>query len=145
MLGQERTRAAAVSGAASSGDSSTMASIIITAGPREGDFYPLGHRTTVIGRDEAVPIQIVDERVSRKHMQIRYEAEKGYFALDMRSSNGVFINGRRITTETLLAEGDEIQVGDTKLMFTLSDFPDKQSAIAHFKKAGQKHRSTLMQ
>ena len=122
-----------------------MASIIITAGPREGEFYPLGQRTTVIGRDEAVPIQIVDERVSRKHMQVRFDPEKGYLALDMRSSNGVFINGRRIGTETLLSDGDEIQVGDTKLMFTLSDFPDKQSALAHFKKAGQKHRSTLMQ
>ena len=122
-----------------------MASIIITAGPREGDFYPLGHRTTVIGRDEALPIQIVDERVSRKHMQIRYEPDKGYSALDMRSSNGVFINGRRITAETPLADSDEIQVGDTKMMFTMSDFPDKQSAMAHFKKAGQKHRSTLMQ
>jgi pSer/pThr/pTyr-binding forkhead associated (FHA) protein len=122
-----------------------MASIIITAGPREGDFYPLGHRTTVIGRDEAVPIQVVDERVSRRHLQIRYEPEKGYVALDMRSSNGVFINGRRITVETLLADSDEIQVGDTKMMFTVSDFPDKQSAMAHFKKAGQKHRSTLMQ
>lgn len=122
-----------------------MASIIITSGPREGEFYPLGHRTTVIGRDEAVPIQIVDERVSRKHLQIRYEEGRGFIALDMRSANGSFINGRRITGDTLLAEGDEIQIGDTKLMFTLADFPDKQSAIAHFKKAGQKHRSTLMQ
>lgn len=122
-----------------------MASIIIAAGPREGDFYPLGHRTTVIGRDEAVPVQIVDERVSRRHLQIRYEEGRGYIALDMRSANGSFRNGARMSGETLLADGDEIQIGDTKLLFTLSDFPDKQSALAHFKKAGQKHRSTLMQ
>jgi pSer/pThr/pTyr-binding forkhead associated (FHA) protein len=122
-----------------------MASIIIAAGPREGDFYPLGHRTTVIGRDEAVPIQIVDERVSRKHLQIRYQEGSGYVAFDMRSANGSFVNGRRITAETPLTEGDELQIGDTKMHFTLKEFPDKQSALAHFKKAGQKHRSTLMQ
>ncbi len=123
-----------------------MASIIIAAGPQgEGEYYPLGRRTTVIGRDEAVPVQVVDERVSRRHLQIRYEEGKGYIALDMRSANGSFVNGRRITDEVVLAEGDEIQIGDTKLHFTLNDFPDKQSAMAHFKKAGQKYRNTLMQ
>ena len=37
-----------------------MASLIITSGEQEGRFYPLGRRTNVIGRDEALLIQIQD-------------------------------------------------------------------------------------
>ena len=53
-----------------------MASIIILTGDQKGDYYPLGQRTNVIGRDEALPIQILDEHVSRKHMQIRFDKDK---------------------------------------------------------------------
>ncbi len=67
-----------------------MASIIVTSGGAIGNFDPLGHRTNVIGRDEAVPIQIIDEHVSRKHLQIRYDKEKDqYLALDMKSLHGL--------------------------------------------------------
>lgn len=47
-----------------------MASLTVTSGPHEGDYYPLGRRTLVIGRDEGCPAQIVDDQVSRKHAQV---------------------------------------------------------------------------
>ena len=122
-----------------------MASIIVIAGPQEGDYYPLGHRTNVIGRDEAVPIQVIDEHVSRKHMQIRYEkSEELYYALDMKSKHGVFINGRKVNEETVLSDGDRIRIGDTTLLFTLKDFTDRESALSHYKKVGEKQRGTLI-
>src|SRR5437763_65348 len=36
-----------------------MAALIVSAGTNEGRYYPLGQRTTVIGRQETCPIQIV--------------------------------------------------------------------------------------
>jgi pSer/pThr/pTyr-binding forkhead associated (FHA) protein len=83
-----------------------MASIIIVTGSNKGDYYPLGHRTTVIGRDEAVPVQILDSKVSRKHMQIRFNEDKKFSAVDMSSKHGVFINGDKITGETELKDND---------------------------------------
>ncbi len=77
-----------------------MASLIVTSGVNKGDYYPLGQRTTVIGRDEAVPIQIVDQKISRKHMQIRFEGEQ-YYAIDMKSKHGVFINNVQINNENV--------------------------------------------
>ena len=53
-----------------------MASIIIMTGQQKGDYYPLGRRTNVIGRDEALLIQVLDKHVSRKHMQIRFDEKK---------------------------------------------------------------------
>ena len=63
-----------------------MASLIITTGRKAGKYYPLGHRTNVVGRDEGVLIQIIDGFVSRKHLQLRYnEDTELYYAADMKS------------------------------------------------------------
>lgn len=122
-----------------------MASIIVISGPRKHYYYPLGRRTNVIGRDEAVPIQIVDEHISRKHVQIRFDKDSGrYYALDMKSRHGVSINGKKIDCETALAEGDQIQIGQTALFFTLRDFPDRESALSHYKKVGERSRPTVI-
>jgi len=121
-----------------------MASLIVTSGKREGDYYPLGHRTSVIGRDEALLIQILDNMVSRKHLQIRFDEKTGrYYAYDMKSRNGVYINNQRISGETPLADGDVILVGLTTLLFIDKDFRDKDSALLHYKKVGERMRVTV--
>ena len=120
-----------------------MASIIITTGNQQGEFLPLGRRISVIGRAENLPFQIRDDLVSRKHLRIRFEGETGdYFAEDMGSHNGVYINNKRIEEKTRLAEGDMILIGTTLLMFTQKDFDDKDSALLHYKKAGEQMRVT---
>lgn len=121
-----------------------MASIIVVSGPNKGDYYPLGHRPNVIGRDEAVPIQIVDPNVSRKHMQIRFdEGEDQYYAIDMSSKHGMFINGVKIDNEAVLADNDYIGIGTTALLFTLKDFADRENALSHFKKVGERKHPTI--
>jgi pSer/pThr/pTyr-binding forkhead associated (FHA) protein len=123
-----------------------MASLFIISGERKGSYYPLGHRTNVIGRNETLPIQILDERVSRQHLQIRYDKQKdGYYALDMKSRHGVLINDKKITEETALVDGDEILIGQTTLLFTERDFDDWESALSHFKKVGERMRPTHTQ
>ena len=120
-----------------------MASIIVMTGTQKGDYYPLGRRTNVIGRDEALPVQILDDRVSRKHMKIHYNPESDrHSAVDMDSKHGVFINGRKISVETVLNDGDYITIGRTSIFFTVKDFADRESALSHFKKAGERERPT---
>jgi pSer/pThr/pTyr-binding forkhead associated (FHA) protein len=122
-----------------------MASIMVMSGAQKGDYYPLGRRTNVIGRDEGAPIQILDEHISRKHMQIRFDPDKQqYCALEMKSKHGVFINGGRIHDETLLADDDQIHIGRTDLLFTKEDFTDRESALSHFKKVGERMRATII-
>ena len=123
-----------------------MATVIITSGDQKGDYYPLGQRTNVIGRAENVPIQILDDLISRKHLQIHFVKEqRKYYALDMKSKHGVFINGGRIAGEAALVEGDEILIGQTTLLFTEKDFDNRESALSHFKKAGERARPTHIQ
>ena len=123
-----------------------MATIIITSGQQKGDYYPLGQRTNVIGRAENVPIQILDDLVSRKHLQIRYDrAEARYYALDMKSRHGVLINGAKLNEEKALVDADLIRIGQTDLMFTEKEFDNKESALSHFKKVGERARATQVQ
>ncbi len=120
-----------------------MASIFIISGDQKGDYYPLGTRTNVVGRDEALPIQVLDDSISRKHLQIRYDKQQSqYHALDMKSKHGVFINDKKITKETVLVDGDEILIGQTTLLFTEKNFEDRESALSHFKKVGERMRPT---
>lgn len=122
-----------------------MPSIIIVSGPNEGDYYPVAKRPLVIGRDEACTVQFVDELVSRKHLQIRFdEKTNAHLALDMKSANGVFINGRKVETETQLSDGDMIELGKSKIMFTMGDFKDRESAMNHYHKRGERGKSTLI-
>lgn len=121
-----------------------MASIIVVSGVNRGDYYPLGRRTNVIGRDEALPIQVLDDHVSRKHLQVRYDkSDDNYHALDMNSRHGVFINNRKIEEEAVLTDGDQIRIGDSTLLFSTQDFSDRESALAHFKKVGERIRPTI--
>jgi adenylate cyclase len=123
-----------------------MASLIVLDGSQKDSYYPLGRRTSVIGRDEALLIQVLDERISRKHLQITYDKDKNaYYALDMSSKHGVFLNGNKISDQTRLADGDRITIGTTTLWFTVNDFPDKESALSHYKKVGERFRPTYFQ
>jgi len=123
-----------------------MASLIVLDGSQKDSYYPLGRRTNVLGRDEALMIQILDERVSRKHLQITYNKDKNaYYALDMSSKHGVYINGNKISDETRLVDGDRIAIGTTTLWFTVSDFQDRESALSHYKKVGERVRPTFIE
>ncbi len=121
-----------------------MASLIVVNGANKDDYYPLGKRSNVIGRGEALPIQILDGEVSRKHLKIAYDKEKGtYTAVDMKSRHGVMINGIKITGQAELADNTYITIGRTTLFFTLKDFEGRESALSHYKKVGERSKPTL--
>jgi pSer/pThr/pTyr-binding forkhead associated (FHA) protein len=120
-----------------------MASIIVVNGTHKGDYYPLGKRTTVVGRDEALPIQILDPKVSRKHMRIQYIDDNKYSIMDMSSKHGVAINGCKVTDETELNDNDYITIGTTTLMFTFNNFDNRENALLHYKKVGQRNLPTI--
>jgi pSer/pThr/pTyr-binding forkhead associated (FHA) protein len=120
-----------------------MGSIIVTSGKQKGEYLPLGRRTSVIGRDEAISLQVLDSSVSRKHLRIWFDKKTGrYYADDMQSKHGVFINGGKIIASAVLVDGDEIMIGDTMLMYTDKEFVDRKSALEFYKERGQRELRT---
>ena len=59
-----------------------------------------------------------DSNVSRRHAELRRKGD-GIFVTDLGSTNGTRVNGVPIR-EQLLASGDEISVGSTRLIFEMS-------------------------
>ena len=120
-----------------------MASIMVTSGDQKGEYLPLGRRTSVIGRDEALSLQILDRLVSRKHLRISLDKATNRFqAEDMKSRHGVSVNGRKISELTTLSDGDEILIGNTIVLFTDKDFDDRESALTHYEQRWERNRRT---
>ena len=114
-----------------------MACIIVTLQSGEEEYYQLGKRTIVIGRAEQYPVQVKDELVSQRHMQIRFDQEQqAYFALDMHSKNGTKIKGRRLEGDVRLEDGDRIEIGHSTIVFYAREFADRTDAFRHHKVAG---------
>lgn len=77
-------------------------------------MVPLG-RNIVIGRSPASDVVLKEPKVSRKHAEIQFAGGK-YIILDLESSNGTYVGGKKITEQVLQA-GDEIMIGNTKMVF----------------------------
>ncbi len=121
-----------------------MASLIITSGKKRGKYFQLSQGSNVVGRDEAAPIQVKNEFVSRKHMEVRYgEDSDAYYASDAKSRHGTFVNGSRIYEEVLLAENDLLDIGGVTLMFTRKDFEDRETALAYALESQERMRHAV--
>ncbi|MBI4026820.1 MAG: FHA domain-containing protein [Verrucomicrobia bacterium] len=70
-----------------------------------------------IGRGPSNDLVINDTRASRNHAVIRLQGDKAYYLVDLGSSNGTILNGRRVTIPSGLKSGDEIQIANHRLLF----------------------------
>ena len=68
-----------------------------------------------IGRAPDNNLALSDGQVSHHHARITQQPE-GYIIEDLNSINGTFVNSQRVTRH-LLRGGDEIQIGQTRLIF----------------------------
>lgn len=100
-----------------------------TAPPREapkmqpvldiaGQRYALNHPSIVLGRSAETDIPIEDPGVSRRHLKIEQRGPSSW-AVDLGSTNGSFVNGKKIVGETELHDGSNIAMGQTRIVFRL--------------------------
>lgn len=85
--------------------------LIIRRGPQQGRGFPLEGALATIGRYAGNTIIISDETVSRHHARLRQTGD-GYAAEDLKSANGLFVNGDRVTEPRPLQSGDVIRLGE---------------------------------
>ncbi|MBI2339478.1 MAG: FHA domain-containing protein [Deltaproteobacteria bacterium] len=68
-----------------------------------------------IGRSPSNDLVLTAPKVSRQHAAINKYKDQ-YIIIDLKSSNGVYVNGRKVD-EHVLMEGDQISVGGYKFVF----------------------------
>ncbi len=92
----------------------------VLAGPYKDRVFVFNqHDTFLIGRTNDAHLCLPDDRFfSRHHCLIEIQPPQ-CFLRDLGSTNGTFVNGRRVA-ETFLKHGDQIQGGETILLVEVS-------------------------
>jgi Protein of unknown function (DUF3662)/Inner membrane component of T3SS, cytoplasmic domain len=83
----------------------------------EGRRNRLSGEQVTVGRSRDCDVVVSDPNVSRRHIELR-RGERGWAAVDLGSTNGMKVNGRRLG-HAELEPGDRITIGITDLTFEL--------------------------
>jgi len=95
------------------------ASLIVREGRGAGQIFPVPpFKATLLGRSSSSEVLVDDPAVSYEHCRIIPEGG-GYVLRDLKSTNGTTVNGF-LVKEHNLENSDLIQIGQTRLEFTLS-------------------------
>ncbi|MDR1382356.1 MAG: FHA domain-containing protein [Planctomycetaceae bacterium] len=93
-----------------------MSSLFVILGAGQGIRHKLLKQVVTIGRDASNVLRLNDSEASRRHAEIR-RRDNADILVDLGSSNGVYVNGKRIN-EHSLENGDQIQIGKTLFLYT---------------------------
>jgi FhaA, N-terminal domain/FHA domain len=80
--------------------------------------YVLDGPKATIGRSKDVECVLRDPNVSRRHAELRRASSGDWTIVDLGSTNGIKVNGRRVASSRL-SPGDQVTVGSTSFMFDI--------------------------
>src|SRR5262245_58196000 len=87
--------------------------------------YDIQKDNVQIGRATLADLVLQDSHVSKLHAALTRTTD-GYLLRDLQSSNGTFLNDRRLSGPTLLKQGDRIRVGKSTLVLN----PERSDRIS---------------
>jgi hypothetical protein len=86
---------------------------IVEGDEQQGKILDLGNEL-LIGRADRCQLVLNDSYVSQMHARI-FAKDGGYMIEDLGSTNGTYLNKRKVTTATPLHRGDHVKIGKTIL------------------------------
>ncbi len=114
-----------------------------TEGTRE---ISISKEEFLIGRGPDCDLRVNDDDISRHHCLIRLRGNEATLS-DLGSSNGTFVNSKRVLSQVALASGDEICLGKCRFFVDLGDrsegvhkLPDKSDPLAVTRKMNVKNQ-----
>ena len=98
--------------------------LVIVAGENKERVFTLDHAEMVCGRDSSCIVSVDDEHLSRNHFSVSF-IDNSYIIEDNHSTNGTFLNDRKIDGHMALVGGDIVSAGNTKFKFISGSSPDR--------------------
>lgn len=97
--------------------------------------FPIRKPETVIGRREDCDLRIAVGDVSRKHSKVSVDGDAARVE-DLGSSNGTFVNGKRVNASPLAA-GDVLKVGPVIFVVQVGGKPSEDSFAGIVARSGK--------
>ena len=91
----------------------------------DGGLIKLGNKPFVVGRNEDCEMTVSDNSVSRTHAKFQVE-DGSFWITDLDSTNGTFVNQKRIKTSRELQSGDRVRIGGRIFKFIATDEVEAQ-------------------
>jgi two-component system, cell cycle response regulator len=93
--------------------------LVVIAGAELGQSVELDRDEVQIGRGDHSALVINSDLVSRHHATV-LRVDSRHVLRDENSTNGTFVNDRRVSGSTALSDGDQIKIGRTVIKYTRS-------------------------
>ena len=116
--------------------------LAVRDGPLKGSVYVLDNNEFSVGRNPSNRLAVSDPSLSRQHCVIAFNG--GHFEVrDLDSRNGTFVNGVPVH-ERVLADGDEIQIGNSLFLFLAEETPAAPSPAVRLDERGPLSGATVV-
>lgn len=89
--------------------------LTVVEGSLRGTTVPLNQGGLLVGRNPECSLVLTDDYASGRHLRIYLGPDAQWYADDLGSTNGTFINNQRIGTGHRLEVGTQIRIGQTIL------------------------------
>ncbi len=103
--------------------------LTIIKGFNKGEVYPLEDDEIIIGRGEENGIVLKIPEISREHAVLT-KTEEGYVIKDLGSTNGTFVDKKKVGEKYLLKPGDTVMLGDAIYLNFQADADPEETLVA---------------
>src|SRR6476619_7360273 len=98
-------------------EGSARPALVVMTGKQLGRKYDLSKDEAIIGRSSDCEIPIKEEDISRNHARLMVEADGRVKVVDLGSTNGTFVNRKKVKEAIYLDNGDQLRCGNTVFKF----------------------------
>jgi pSer/pThr/pTyr-binding forkhead associated (FHA) protein len=88
--------------------------VVVEPRVRKGQAYQLDRDEMTVGRAAGCQVALADDYASSLHARV-FRREGGLFLEDLGSTNGTFLNDRKVTGAVPMQRGDRVKIGGTVL------------------------------
>jgi pSer/pThr/pTyr-binding forkhead associated (FHA) protein len=96
--------------------------LTLTRSGEEGGSYRFTRPEVSVGRQPGSDLNLEDGAISARHARLAFHHGQ-WWAEDLRSRNGTFLNDERLTTALVLATGDELRFGSLAFRVEIDPLP----------------------
>lgn len=115
-----------------------MNRLTINQGPQKGRRFSLRGSQISVGQARNADVHLIDPEVAESHLVLLQEEDK-ICIQSVAEDSMVLVNGKQAAVGVWLVPGDELQIGDTQLLFTHTRFHTGGAA----RRTGKMHRLTV--